>query len=87
MSRGEEFAPDSLHLHRVNKCRDFPFGSEFEPSALTKIIEATQGYPYFLQEWGKHCWAAAHGSPITAEDVATASATAAFSPLHRLAAS
>ncbi len=21
----------------------------------------TQGYPYFLQEWGKHTWAAAQG--------------------------
>jgi hypothetical protein len=51
-------------------------GVEFEPNALTKIIEATEGYPYFLQEWGKHCWAAAHESPITAEDVETASETA-----------
>jgi hypothetical protein len=58
----------------VNPARDE--GVEFEPDALTKIIEATQGYPYFLQEWGKHCWAAADSSPITAEDVKTASETA-----------
>lgn len=58
----------------VNPARDE--GVEFEPEALTKIIEATQGYPYFLQEWGKHSWAAANSSPITAEDVETASLTA-----------
>ena len=58
----------------VNPARDA--GVEFEPEALTKIIEATQGYPYFLQEWGKHSWAAANSSPITAEDVETASLTA-----------
>jgi hypothetical protein len=58
----------------VNPARDE--GVEFEPDALTKIIEATQGYPYFLQEWGKHCWAAANRSPITAENVETASETA-----------
>jgi hypothetical protein len=58
----------------VNPARDE--GVEFEPDALTKIIEATQGYPYFLQEWGKHCWAAANSSPITAENVETASETA-----------
>ena len=25
----------------------------------------TQGYPYFLQEWGKHSWDVADASPIT----------------------
>ena len=58
----------------VNPARDE--GVEFEPDALAKIIQATQGYPYFLQEWGKHCWAAATSTPITAEDVETASETA-----------
>ncbi|MBW2274699.1 MAG: ATP-binding protein [Deltaproteobacteria bacterium] len=58
----------------VNPARDEEV--EFEQDALTKIIEATQGYPYFLQEWGKHCWAAANNSPITTEDVETASETA-----------
>ena len=27
-----------------------------EPEALEKIIQQTRGYPYFLQEWGKHAW-------------------------------
>jgi hypothetical protein len=51
-------------------------GVEFQPDALTRIIEATQGYPYFLQEWGKHCWDVADRSPITVEHVELASQTA-----------
>lgn len=49
---------------------------EFEPSAVHEIITQTRGYPYFLQEWGKHAWDVAPKSPITIEDVKTASATA-----------
>jgi hypothetical protein len=49
---------------------------EFDSDALKRIIEATQGYPYFLQEWGKHCWDTAEKSPITVQDVATASRAA-----------
>lgn len=48
----------------------------FEGPALGRIIEETQGYPYFLQEWGKHAWDAADASPISADDVETASVTA-----------
>jgi len=47
-----------------------------EPSALMAIVDQTQGYPYFLQEWGKHSWDAAGNSPITSEDVAAATASA-----------
>ena len=43
------------------------------PEAQQKIIEKTQGYPYFLQEWGKHTWDVARESPITAQDVNNAS--------------
>nr|MDP9178021.1 ATP-binding protein [Gemmatimonadota bacterium] len=53
---------------------------DIEPAALERIFEVTQGYPYFLQEWGKHAWNAASKSPITKEDVDVASelATAAL---------
>jgi hypothetical protein len=44
-----------------------------EPDALQKIIQQTRGYPYFLQEWGKHAWDVARTSPITALDVETGS--------------
>ena len=49
---------------------------EITPEAQQKIIEATQGYPYFLQEWGKHAWDVARESPITAQDIDNASAFA-----------
>ncbi len=47
-------------------------GVEFETAAVTRIIQATRGYPYFLQEWGKHVWNVAERSPITADDVVAA---------------
>lgn len=47
-----------------------------EEQALAAIVAATQGYPYFLQEWGKHSWDAATASPITAADVELADRTA-----------
>ncbi len=51
-------------------------GIEVTPAALDRIVRETHGYPYFVQEWGKHSWDAADTSPITEEDVARASATA-----------
>src|ERR1039457_6430385 len=55
-------------------------GVEVAEDALARIIQETRGYPYFLQEWGKHSWDAASESPITLQDVerATSSATAAL---------
>jgi hypothetical protein len=44
--------------------------------ALERIAEVTRGYPYFVQEWGKHAWDAADASPITREDVEIASVAA-----------
>jgi hypothetical protein len=44
-------------------------GVEFEEASLNRIIEETKGYPYFLQEWGKHSWEAAGDSPIKLRDV------------------
>jgi len=40
-----------------------------EEPALDWLVEVTEGYPYFLQEWGKHAWNAAKQSPITLDDV------------------
>lgn len=55
-------------------------GVLFEEAALDRILEETRGYPYFLQEWGKHSWDVADSSPITLGDVklATVSAIAAL---------
>jgi len=41
----------------------------YSDAALNEILKQTQAYPYFLQEWGKHCWQAATSSPITKKDV------------------
>ena len=45
----------------------------FQPEAVDLIVEKTQGYPYFLQEWGKHTWDTATLSPITRQNVLDAS--------------
>ena len=49
---------------------------EFTRDALDRIQLETKGYPYFVQEWGKHAWDVASISPITLADVITASASA-----------
>jgi hypothetical protein len=48
-------------------------GVVYTPEAVAEILTQTRGYPYFLQEWGKHSWDVAQGSPITLEDVRAAS--------------
>jgi hypothetical protein len=47
-------------------------GVEFTKPALDEILRQTQGYPYFLQEWGKHSWTCAKQSPIDLADVQVA---------------
>jgi hypothetical protein len=37
----------------------------FERAAIEEILQQTRGYPYFLQEWGKHSWDIAEVSPIS----------------------
>jgi hypothetical protein len=44
--------------------------------ALSQILAVTQGYAYFLQQWGSHTWRAATQSPIDVEAVEAASVTA-----------
>jgi hypothetical protein len=48
-------------------------GVAFTAAALDEILRQTGGYPYFLQEWGKHAWDCADASPITIDDVRRAS--------------
>lgn len=43
-------------------------GVSFTDEALEEIIRVTEGYPYFLQEWGYQAWNLAKDSPI---DIAT----------------
>lgn len=51
-------------------------GAEVSEDALERIVQQTHGYPYFLQEWGKHAWDTASESPITLQDVEVASKSA-----------
>ena len=44
-------------------------GASIDEDALQKIMQITQGYPYFLQTWGYQAWNTADQSPITVEDV------------------
>ena len=50
-------------------------GVDFERDALKEIYRLTQGYPYFLQEWGYQSWNRAAASPITLKVVQEATAT------------
>jgi len=59
-------------------------GVQFEDVAVEEIVSRTEGYPYFLQEWGKCAWSEADASLIThqdalrATDVALAELDASF---------
>lgn len=41
---------------------------EYEEDAVDFVVEYTQGYPYFLQEYGKYLWDETSDSPITRDD-------------------
>ena len=47
-------------------------GAAFTPEALDAMYDATGGYPYFIQAYGKAVWDRATASPMTAADVAVA---------------
>jgi hypothetical protein len=49
---------------------------EFDTAALDALYEAADGYPYFVQAYGKVTWDVAASSPITAADVAMAAPAA-----------
>jgi hypothetical protein len=44
----------------------------YDDAALAALHDATGGYPYFIQAYGKAVWDRAPRSPITADDVAVA---------------
>lgn len=52
-----------------------PYNVAFADSALREICRLTQGYPYFLQEWGYQAWNLAEVSPISLTVVHNASET------------
>jgi hypothetical protein len=44
-------------------------GVAFNAEALDAIVEATKGYPYFIQEWAYEAWNVAEFSPISIEAI------------------
>lgn len=47
-------------------------GVTYAPTAVKAILDYTEGYPYFLQEYGKHAWDAATGTTISLDAVSDA---------------
>lgn len=43
-------------------------GVRFEPAALQQLLDSSDGYPYFLQEFGRATWDITPGPIITSED-------------------
>ena len=51
-------------------------GVSFSEEALLSVISKTQGYPYFIQQWGYEAWNIAESSPITGNDIDVATQAA-----------
>jgi hypothetical protein len=51
-------------------------GVAFAQEAIADILRHTIGYPYFLQEWGRHAWNVADSSPISRADARRATTLA-----------
>jgi hypothetical protein len=47
-------------------------GESIDDDAIHDIVIKTEGYPYFLQEWGYQCWKIAAGPRITLKDASKA---------------
>ena len=44
-------------------------GEKIERAAVVRIFEKTQGYPYFIQEWGYHAWLKTNEGAVISKDV------------------
>jgi len=51
-------------------------GVGFAEAALEEVARVTEGYPYFLQQWGYETWNAGAGPVLTLDDVRAASVAA-----------
>ncbi|MGI8899902.1 MAG: ATP-binding protein, partial [Nocardioides sp.] len=63
---------DRLPREMADRALLVPAGSEqvdYEPAALDELYRLTDGYPYFVQAYGKVTWDAAVASPIRVADV------------------
>jgi hypothetical protein len=70
---------DRLPRPMADRALTVPAGTEgvgFEPEALDVLYALTDGYPYFVQAYGKVTWDAAPASPVRVDDVREAAAEA-----------
>jgi hypothetical protein len=67
---------DAAAATRALEAPALEHGVDYAPGAIDTILRQTQGYPYFLQEWGKHSWNVADGSPIERTDAEQATVDA-----------
>ncbi len=68
-------AVDRLPREMADRALLVPAGTEdvdYEPDALDELYRLTDGYPYFVQAYGKVTWDVAVESPIRISDVAEA---------------
>ena len=62
---------DSLDKRQAAEVLTIPaesLGVSYSAEALSAVIDQTEGYPYFLQEWGYHLWNTATTNPISGDD-------------------
>jgi hypothetical protein len=65
-------AIDRLPIQAARDALELPAqaaGVRYQPRATKQILRLSDGYPYFLQEYGKHIWNVATGPTITLADV------------------
>lgn len=66
----ENLAEESATLALVEPARQRKV--EYTDEAVRLALEWTAGYPFYIQQLGKHAWNLAEGSPIAGDDVARA---------------
>ena len=62
-----ELATDQAAMALVEPAREL--GVDYEEDAIRAIVDYTEGYPYFIQEYGNVVWTQADGTPISVRDV------------------
>ena len=70
-------SPADARIAVVNPARKE--GVEYSASAVSKILETTERYPYFLQQWAHDSWNVSKGPTIEATDVELATTIAIHS--------
>jgi len=70
-------APNDARVAITNPARTE--GVAYSEAAIVRILETTESYPYFLQQWAHDSWNAAQGPTIEENDVIIATATALHS--------